>query len=153
MDAAHDQVDTVHAPVRDPREGVGLSHEEMMRRIVARFYTVCMAPTRRFRRTLCGVSLVSALVMIVVALGVIDPMTSPVLFFALAGLSLVLLALSVRLALNEVRDVRHHYRRSKRDLFVSTFSDEEFQRKVRAKRARARADTHDDLETPESADG
>ena len=50
-----------------------------------------------------------------------------------------MLVLSLRLALNDVRDVRQSYRRSRRELFVTTFSEEEFQQKVRQRLAENRA--------------
>jgi len=109
-----------------------------MIRIVSSFYAACAAPTRRFRRTLCAVCLVMAVVVIVAGLRLVDPLERPALLLALCGLSFALLGLSIRLALNDVRDVREHYRRSRRDLFVATFSEKEFRRKVRAKRAAVR---------------
>jgi hypothetical protein len=47
--------------------------------------------------------------------------------------------------------VREHYRESRRDLFVSTFSEEEFRRKVRAKRASLRASGASPLGTDETS--
>ena len=114
------------------------AHEEQMYRIVSSFYAACAAPTRRLRRTLCAASLGLGIVVIVAALHLVDPFERPALLLALCGLSFVLLALSIRLAFNDVRDVREHYRQSRRELFAATFSEEEFQRKVREKRARLR---------------
>jgi hypothetical protein len=119
------------------------THEEQMVRIVSSFYAACAAPTKRFRRTLCAACLVIAIVLIGVGLTVIDPLERPALVLSLCALSFALLGLSIRLALNDVRDVREHYRQSRRDLFVATFSDKEFRRKVREKRARLR-DENDD---------
>ncbi len=113
-------------------------HEEEMYRIVSRFYAACAAPTRRFRRVLCAVCLGSAILLIVAGVRLVDPLQNAPILLALCGVSFVLLTLSLRLALNDVRDVREHYRRSRRELFVTTFSDEEFQRKVREKRAKLR---------------
>jgi hypothetical protein len=106
-----------------------------MFRIVSRFVAACSAPTRRFRRTMSALCLGGA-ALIVVAATVSLRLIGPVLFLGLVGASFVLLAASLRLALNDMRDVREQYRRSRRDLFVTTFSDEEFRREVRAKRAR-----------------
>ncbi len=109
-----------------------------MLRIVSSFYAACAAPTRRFRRTVCAACLGMAIVVIVAGLRLVDPLERPTLLLSLCCLSFALLALSIRLAFNDVRDVREHYRRSRRDLFVATFSEKEFQRKVRAKRAAVR---------------
>lgn len=107
-----------------------------MLQIVSSFIASCAAPTRRVRRILCSVCLGGAIVFIVLGVRLMDPLRSPVTVTVLWCLSLVLLALSLRLALNDVRAVREQYRRSRRDLFVATFSDEEFQHKVREKRAK-----------------
>lgn len=123
------------------------ANEEEMLRIVVRFYAVCASPTRRFRRWLCAVSLGLAVAMLVVGLVVIDAAERPMSVLAAFAISVGLLILALRLALNDLRDVREHYRQSRRDLFVSTFSEEEFQRKVRDKRAALRAreiETRDD---------
>jgi NhaP-type Na+/H+ or K+/H+ antiporter len=106
-----------------------------MFRIVSRFVAACSAPTRRFRRSVSALCLGGA-VLIVVAATVSLRLIGPMLFLGLVGISFILLAVSLRLALNDMREVREQYRRSRRDLFVTTFSDEEFRRKVRAKRAR-----------------
>jgi len=111
------------------------AHEEEMLRIVTRFYAACAMPTRRFRRVLCAVSLGSAVALLAAGLGLVDPTERPLSVLAAIAVSAALLGLALRLALNDLRDVREHYRRSRRELFVSTFSEEEFQRKVRAKRA------------------
>jgi hypothetical protein len=111
------------------------AHEEEMFRIVSRFAAACSAPTRRFRRTVSALCLGGA-VLIVVAATVSLKVIGPMLFLGLVGVSFVLLAVSLRLALNDMREVREQYRRSRRDLFVTTFSDEEFRRKVRDKRTR-----------------
>jgi len=115
------------------------THEEEMLRIVTRFYMACAAPTRRFRRVLCAVSLGLAVALLVASLAVMDAAEHPVSVLATLAISFALLGVALRLAMNDLRDVREHYRRSRRDLFVSTFSEEEFQRKVRAKRALLKA--------------
>jgi choline-glycine betaine transporter len=109
-----------------------------MLRIVSRFYTACAAPTRRMRRTLCTVCLGGAVLLMVAGLRLLDPLQHATVLLALCGASFVLLVVSLRLALNDVRDVRESYRRSRRELFVTTFSEEEFRRKVREKLAKVR---------------
>jgi hypothetical protein len=123
------------------------AHEEEMFRIVTRFYAACATPTRRFRRALCAVSLVLAVALLAAGLALLDPIEQPMSVLATFGIAVGLLILALRLALNDFRDVQDSYRRSRRDLFVSTFSEEEFQRKVRAKRALLQAKeqhAHDD---------
>jgi NhaP-type Na+/H+ or K+/H+ antiporter len=115
--------------------GMSAAHEEEMFRIVSRFVAACSAPTRRFRRTASALCLGGA-VLIVGAATMSLRLIGPLLFLGLVGISFILLAVSLRLALNDMRDVREQYRRSRRDLFVTTFSDEEFRRKVRDKRSR-----------------
>jgi hypothetical protein len=110
-----------------------------MLRIVSRFYAACAAPTRRLRRALCTLCLGGAVLLMVAGLRLLDPLHDATVVLALFGASFVLLVLSLRLALNDVRDVRQTYRRSRRELFVTTFSEEEFQDKVRAKLAEKRA--------------
>jgi len=103
-----------------------------------RFVAACSAPTRRFRRILCAVCLGGALLLGTVGMRLVGRLEDPMALLVLWGVALVLLAVSLRLALNDVRDVREQYKQSRRDLFVRTFSDEEFKRKVREKRAKLR---------------
>lgn len=110
------------------------AHEEEMYRIVSRFVAACAAPTKRFRRMLCGVCLAGAVLLGAVGMRLVGRLEEPLVLLALLGFAFVLLAVALRLALNDMRDVREQYRRSRRDLFVRTFSDEEFKRKVREKR-------------------
>jgi len=107
-----------------------------MYRIVSRFVAACAAPTKRFRRMLCGACLVGAVLLGMVGVWLVGRLEEPLVLLALWGFAFVLLAVALRLALNDMRDVREQYRRSRRDLFVRTFSDEEFKRKVREKRAK-----------------
>ena len=124
-------------PVPEYRIDMDSAREEEMYRIISRFIAACAAPTRRFRRVVSAVCLGGAIVIVVAAVQLLE-FIGPVLFLALVGGSFILLAVSLRLALNDMRDVRERYRQSRRDLFVTTFSDEEFQRKVREKRAKLR---------------
>ena len=110
-----------------------------MIRIVSSFYAACAAPTRRLRRALCAVCLGGAVLLMVAGLRLLDPLQHATVLLALCGAAFVLLVLSLRLALNDVRDVRQSYRRSRRELFVTTFSEEEFQQKVRQRLAEKRA--------------
>jgi len=105
-----------------------------MVRIIADFIQACAAPTRRLRRILCTVCLGGAVLLIVAGMHVAKALAAPMMALSVIGLSLFLLVLSVRLAFNDMRDLRAQYRQSRRELFVKTFSDEEFCRKVREKR-------------------
>lgn len=107
-----------------------------MYRIVMRFFAACAAPTRRFRRTLGTVCLVGAVLLVGVGCLLMERSRAPLFVLSLWGVAFVLLAVALRLALNDVRDVREQYRKTRKELFVTTFSDEEFQRKIREKRAK-----------------
>lgn len=115
------------------------AHEEEMLRIVLRFYAACAAPTRRLRRVLGTICLVSAIALLTIGLLMADPSVNPLAVLGMFAVALAMLALALRLALNDWRDVRENYRRSRRDLFVSTFSEEDFQRQVREKRRAIKA--------------
>ena len=114
------------------------AHENEMYRIITSFAAACAAPTKRFRRGLCAASLAGAIVLILGATLMVGQLENPSIPLAMCCLSMVLLAVSLRLAFNDMRDLRRQHRLKRRELFVSTFSDEDFQQKVREERAKLR---------------